>query len=217
MHILVTSATLAEIKPFSTWLQQNKLFTLHEINLLITGVGCVQTTYMLTKEIANTKPDLVLQAGIAGSFPSGPTPGSVVGVKEDLFGDVGVEENNKWRDLFDLGLALGDNPPFANRLLINNSSGRFRTISSWVRAITVNEVTTSEKRMNMLTEKYNPAVETMEGAAFHFVCLQEDVQFLQLRSISNTIGERDKSKWAIEEAIDALNRSVISIIQHTGI
>jgi futalosine hydrolase len=31
----------------------------------------------------------------------------------------------------------------------------------------------------------------MEGAALHFVCLQEDISFIQLRAISNFVGERD--------------------------
>ena len=45
----------------------------------------------------------------------------------------------------------------------------------------------------------------MEGAALHYVCLSEKIPFLQLRSVSNYVGERDKSKWALREAIMNLN------------
>jgi futalosine hydrolase len=39
----------------------------------------------------------------------------------------------------------------------------------------------------------------MEGAALHYTCLMEKIPFMQLRSISNYIAERDKSKWGHEE------------------
>ena len=48
-------------------------------------------------------------------------------------------------------------------------------------------------------------IETMEGAALHYVCLSERIPFLQLRCVSNYVGERDKSKWALREAIMNLN------------
>ena len=52
----------------------------------------------------------------------------------------------------------------------------------------------------------------MEGAAFHFVCLQQNIPFLQLRSISNKVGERNKTKWNLIEAIVNLNRELIDLV-----
>ncbi len=83
-----------------------------------------------------------------------------------------------------------------------------------MRAVTVNEITTSSKRVHELIEKYGPVLESMEGAAFHYVCLQEDIPFVQLRAVSNFIGERDKSKWLIKEAIENLNRELIILINN---
>ena len=48
-------------------------------------------------------------------------------------------------------------------------------------------------------------IEYMEGAALHYVCLQEKIPFLQIRSLSNFAGERDKSKWVLKESIAHLN------------
>jgi len=81
-----------------------------------------------------------------------------------------------------------------------------------VRAITVNEITTRAERIKQLMEKYTPAAESMEGAAFHYVCLQEGIPFIQLRAISNFIGERDKSQWKMEEAIGNLNQQLIRFL-----
>jgi futalosine hydrolase len=45
----------------------------------------------------------------------------------------------------------------------------------------------------------------MEGAALHFVALQENIPFLQMRSLSNFVGERDKGNWVMDIAIANLN------------
>jgi futalosine hydrolase len=36
--------------------------------------------------------------------------------------------------------------------------------------------------------------------------------FIQLRSISNYIGERDKTKWKMKEAIENLNAELLKLI-----
>jgi futalosine hydrolase len=81
-----------------------------------------------------------------------------------------------------------------------------------VKAITVNKVSDSliQKRQAMIN--FAPEIESMEGAALHYVCLQENIPFIQIRSISNLIGERDKSKWNFKEAIVNLNRELIKLI-----
>jgi futalosine hydrolase len=65
----------------------------------------------------------------------------------------------------------------------------------------------------MMKEKLSPHVESMEGAAFHYVCLHQKINFLQLRSISNYVGERDKSKWELKKSIENLNSELIKIIE----
>jgi futalosine hydrolase len=40
----------------------------------------------------------------------------------------------------------------------------------------------------------------------------ENIPFLQLRSISNYIGERDKTKWSLSESITNLNMALQSVM-----
>ena len=40
-----------------------------------------------------------------------------------------------------------------------------------------------------------------------------NIPFLQMRSISNKVGERDKNKWKIKEAVENLNIELIKLIQ----
>jgi futalosine hydrolase len=48
----------------------------------------------------------------------------------------------------------------------------------------------------------------MEGAAFHYVCLMKQIPFIQIRSISNKVGERDKRKWKMKHAIERLKEEL---------
>ena len=62
-----------------------------------------------------------------------------------------------------------------------------------VRAITVNSATGSEATIRKLVKKFNPDIETMEGATFFYICSREKIPFLAIRAISNRVEPRDKS------------------------
>jgi len=214
MYLLLTAATAAEIQPGIDFLEKNN-FTLppHDAKVLITGVGAVATTYALTHNLIHRRPGLVIQAGIAGSFRQNKRS-EVVTVKQDVPGDTGVWENERFNDIFDLKLANDNQPPFTNRSLINPNQ-RLLQLSGQeqVNAITVSEITTDAKRIEWYKKNLSPVVESMEGAAFHYVCLQENIPFIQIRSVSNYVGERDKTKWLMPEAIHNLNEKIISLLK----
>jgi futalosine hydrolase len=60
------------------------------------------------------------------------------------------------------------------------------------------------QKRDQLERDFTPSVESMEGAAFFYVSILEKVPFIELRSISNEVGERDRSKWNIPLALDSL-------------
>lgn len=214
MHILLVSATKFEVEPTLAALEKNINGLLNNtVDVLITGVGQVNTTYLLTKKLLTNKPDLVIQAGIAGTFTAGLSLGQTVLIKQDAFGDSGIEEKQQFTTLFDAGFADKNDPPFNKGWLINNTTGLFNTIPlRAVKGITVNKISDSLLQKQQLVLKFNPAAESMEGAALHYVCLQQQVAFLQLRSISNAVGERDKTKWAMKDAIINLNNELQKIL-----
>lgn len=204
MRILVVAATQQEIAPFVNSCN---------IDTLVCGVGIPFTVYHLTKRLLEDKFDLVIQAGIAGSFSKRIKTGDVVVVEQDTFADIGAAENKKFKTLFELGFGNENEFPFTNGSLINNSAVLKITDLDKVKAVTINTITGRKKQNKIFKKKFNAAIETMEGAAFHLVCLQQHIPFLQLRSISNNVGERDKTKWKINEAIHNLN---IELLKLTG-
>ena len=80
-----------------------------------------------------------------------------------------------------------------------------------VNAVSVNHITTTRQMKGLYENKFQPVIESMEGAALHYVCLVEKIPFLQVRSISNYIGERNKKKWNIKDAVINLNNEIIKL------
>ena len=216
MRLLITAATDTEIDKIMSELSQERNASYNnDVDFLITGVGGIATTYRLVKKIHEKRPDLVIQAGIAAAFNQEFRPGSVVIVKEEIFGDLGAEENREFKDLFDLGLVEENGFPFRTRMLRNDFVERFSNPGlQAVRGISINEITTRTERIQLLREKFSPDIESMEGAALHYVCLQEEIDFLQIRAISNNVGERNKEKWNIPLAVKNLTAQVASIVKY---
>jgi futalosine hydrolase len=209
MRILLAAATIFELRTVI-----DRMPSVRGVNVdrVITGVGLVSATYHLQKAVSLDPPDLLIQAGIAGCFDPTHPLGSVVVVGEEVIGDQGVEEKGLFKDLFDLSLVRPDSPPYTNGRLINPYADRFNFLGWPVcRGVSVNEISTRQDRITFWNDTYHPLVESMEGAALHFVCLQEKIPFLQVRSISNYIGERDKSKWDIAGAITHLNDGLLEL------
>lgn len=218
MNVLVTAATMAEIQPFSHYLKQHGQalsdhhFTFHHcrVSILIGGIGMMHTAYSLGRYLATTRPDIAIQAGIAGCFHRERLLGEVVLVDKEQLADLGAEDDTHFKDLFDIGLWEMNQPPFTEKWLVNTFEG-ISHLPQLPKAtgITVNLVSGSKSTIQKLEEKYAPDVESMEGAAFHYACLMEKIPFLQLRSISNYVEVRDKSKWNIPLAVKQLNEALI--------
>jgi futalosine hydrolase len=204
MDLLVVAATKLEIAPF--------LATNHDADVLLTGVGIPSTIFHLTAKLSGSNYDLVIQAGIAGTFNGTFEPTEVMVVEADTFADVGVDEKGRFQTLFEAKLSDENEFPFEHGWLKNKSEVLKRITLPFTKGVTVNKITDDENELRQLNKKFRANLETMEGAAFHYVCLQRKVNFLQLRSISNTVGERDKNRWKLQEAIASLNIALQKLI-----
>lgn len=216
MNCLIVSATILEIKPFIDYCRSsNKLDYIDlEIDFLVTGVGALHTTYALMKHLQVKKPDVIIMAGIAGAFSKKINPGDVVAVKEEALADLGVQEQDGYKDVFDLKLLAPNQFPFSKKKLVNPFTTLMeRTLLPKVNSITVNQITSSKKTAELYSTKYKAAIENMEGAALHLVCIKENIPFVQIRSISNYVGERNKKKWKLKEAVGNLNATLIRLTE----
>jgi futalosine hydrolase len=204
MQILLMAATKLEIEPLN-YLPGN-------VDIQITGVGCPAALYHLQKTIFQKKYNLVLQAGIAGTFNNKFLPGDVVIVRQDTFADIGMEESSEFTSIYQTAFADKNKFPFKDGWLVNEYAYAINPNLPLATAVTINKISDSELQKQQLIKNFTPDIETMEGAALHYVCLQENIPFLQIRSISNEVGTRDKSKWKMKEAIINLNLEIEKLI-----
>ena len=186
-----------------------------EISILIAGVGSVSTSWEMQKWISvNDKPHMAINAGIAGSYMRDINIGDVVMPVTDCFADAGIEDGNNFLTLSEAGLISADEFPFNNGLIHADPAvtGLLKGIVKPVRAITVNTATGSDSTRNRLVEKFNPDIETMEGATFFYICRREKIPFLALRSISNMVEIRNKDNWNIKLAVSNLAEKLREVV-----
>jgi futalosine hydrolase len=214
---LIIASTVHEIEPFLKSLRKKESLEKRGLNvdLLITGVGLTATTYALTKQVSLKRPDLVIQAGIAGSLEKKIKPGGVYLVSEDRVADEMVIEKKKLLTVYDFGLRKKDQYPYQDEWL-KNIHADLVSLSGLdtLRSISVNQISADKKIIRLYRKKYEASLETMEGAALHLVCLSEKIPFLQLRAVSNYAGERDKSKWKFGKSIRELNSSLSKLLKN---
>ena len=200
MSVLIVSATNMEIIPFRNQYP--------DAEVLISGVGVPAVLYAITKKIISGSYNLIIQAGIAGTFDEELEPGKNVLVYKDRFSDIGMMENGKFSSVFESGFADADLFPFQDAWLRNDIN-----LSEYSDATIVNGLT-----VNMVSDVIIPygfslknTIETMEGAALHYVCKMENIPFIQLRNISNRAGDRNKQNWKIKDSVENLNAELISM------
>jgi futalosine hydrolase len=216
--ILYVTATWPEgdtLKKFREIMSYNDRLDSFETDLLITGVGSMATAWSLKQWIIlNEKPDLAINAGIAGSFNDRINIGDVVMPVSDCFADAGVEDGENFLTLFESGLINANDFPYKDGLLYTDTryNEKMKSILEPVRAITVNTATGSETTRGKLLKKFNPDIETMEGATFFYICSREDIPFLALRAISNKVESRNKNNWNIDLALHNLSEKLIDVL-----
>lgn len=222
VKILIVSATEKEIKPLIDSLiassgQSGKdgfVFKSLTIDILVTGIGMVFTTFFLTQKLSNEKYDLVINAGIAGSFSELLSIGDVVQVVEDQFADLGIEDEESFSTIFEKGFVNLSDFPFINGKLKNKTIFIVTEMQALKKAtaITVNITHGNSKTIELFKEKFGAELETMEGAAFFYVSLFYEVNFIQLRAISNYVKPRKFAQWNISLAIENLNKKLFELL-----
>lgn len=218
MNILIVSATQFEVKSLLDFLEienpvigmntAKKQPTYNDIHVLITGVGMVNTAFMVGRYSLNNF-DLALNVGVCGAFDKNLELGELVNVTEDILSEMGAEDGDDFITYDQLNLE--GSHIFKNQF---NSKNKLICQLKEVIGITVNTIHGNESSIKKIVQLYNPTVESMEGAAFFAACDNNITNYLQIRAISNYVEKRDKSKWQMPLAIKNLNEFLISLLNN---
>ena len=223
MKILLVAATIEEVQPLVSALSSHTCreglgifnYKENEIHVLVTSVGVMQTGYYLGKAFAESEYPQALQIGIAGSFDRKIALGEVVLVSKEKIGDLGAEDGDVLLSVEEMQLRQPDQFPYKNGWLENDlliASHALKDLKK-VSSATVNKVLGNQSSIDLIQKKYSPDIINMEGAAFFYACMMNRIPFLEMRSISNYVEPRDKSRWKMEEAIENLTAAAYKYLQ----
>jgi futalosine hydrolase len=150
---------------------------------LACGIGPVEAAAATARALAEDRPDAVLHVGLAGG--AGLAPGTLVVGTESSYADIAAAIPVVSRTEPDPALlaaarsALPAAPalPIATRAAVTEAPG---TVSQAFR------------------------VEAMEGFGVLRACELAGVPAVEVRAISNELGEADRARWELQRGLDAL-------------
>ncbi|PIF06397.1 MAG: futalosine hydrolase [Draconibacterium sp.] len=225
MKILIVAATWMEVKLLvdemeyidekSHFLKQFRLGDTI-IDILVSGIGVVFTTFHLANALRDDSYRLVLNIGIAGSLTRDLAIGELVNIVSEEFADLGIEKEEEFLTLFETGFLDANEFPFENGLLKATESDGLITFKK-VRGITTNKSYSRKSSVADLKGKFNAQVESMEGAAVFYVCKWLGVPCFQIRAISNYVETRHSAEWNIPLALDNLKKNILDALKSLSV
>ncbi|RYF91489.1 MAG: futalosine hydrolase, partial [Chitinophagaceae bacterium] len=107
MKLLLSVATVHEVKPLLAHfgIRVGQFASHPAFDLVITGVGMTATAFALGRHLQVTH-ELLLHAGIAGSFNPVLVPGTLVTVTQDTFSEFGAEDHESFLTAEEIGLGI---------------------------------------------------------------------------------------------------------------
>jgi len=203
LNILIVVSVDAEKQAIVAGLAGDKRFT-----VLVGGVGAVAIAASTATALATSTYDYVINMGIAGGFVGKAEVGSLIIADEIIAADLGAETAEGFQTLEDLGLGctrIQCDQILNSRLIkgletagITYAQGPILTLST----VTGTAATTNE----LIRRHPNAIAEAMEGFGVATAARLHGIPVLEIRTISNEIGPRDRASWRIKEALDKLQQ-----------
>jgi futalosine hydrolase len=164
--------------------------------------------------------------GAAATEPaaSGPEIGDIVLATEEAYSDTGSYHREGWLSAAELGLPIACvdgvetggvftlDPDLVEEarkdIGLIDWQGTPPRIHTGV-CVTASGITGSRSEADAIAARWGALAESMEGAAAAHVCALHGVPFLEIRGISNMVGEPDRNAWQIERAVGVAARAAL--------
>jgi len=178
------------------------------------GMGKTNAAHALTALLEGSGAAGVLNVGVGGAYSgAGLGVGGVALASEEVYGDEGVETPGGWISTEVIGIPLLQRcgRRLFNRFpldagLVARAEERLGERGFAVATgpfVTVSCCSGTARRGDAIAARFGAVCESMEGAALAHVAALYEVPFLEVRGISNTVEDRDLSRWRIDEAVTA--------------
>ncbi|MDJ0345188.1 futalosine hydrolase [Streptomyces sp. H10-C2] len=202
MRLLVVTAVAAERDAVAAGLRGAGHTGVHT-DVIAAGIGpaaaAAGTATALTRSPAPY--DLVVSAGIGGGFQPAAPVGSVAVAETIVAADLGAQTPDGFLPVAELGFGVSEHrPPAALSAAVARALGAVHGP-----VLTVSTVTGSAARAAELAGRHPGAVaEAMEGFGVAEAAASHGVPVLEIRTVSNAVGPRDRAAWRIGDALAAL-------------
>lgn len=200
-RILIVTAVAAERDAVLRGLRGSAAF-----EVVAGGAGPAAAAAAAARALACGGYRLAVSAGIAGGFAGRAAIGSVVVASEIVAADLGAETPEGFRTLDELGFGTsrcGTAAPLAGRIAAALRAAGLPTVVGPV--LTVSTVTgTAATAAELARRVPGAAAEAMEGFGVAAAAVASGVPVLEIRTVSNAVGPRDKAAWRMKEALEAL-------------
>ena len=200
-RILVITAVSAERDAVLRGLQGDIRF-----DVLVAGVGSVAAAVITARALCSAEYSLVVSAGIAGGFSGKAEVGSIVVATEIIAADLGSETLEGFRSLDELGFGITRIQIDPNQVdRITRALQEAKLLVNAGPVLTVSTVTgAAATAIELATRVLGATAEAMEGYGVGLAALDHGLPVLEIRTISNVVGPRDRPAWRIKEALDML-------------
>ncbi|MGB6987127.1 MAG: futalosine hydrolase [Candidatus Aquilonibacter sp.] len=168
------------------------------VETLVAGIGPVDAAARVARALYAQKYDMVVNAGIAGAFEGVAHVGDGVVVGEEMYA---IQQENGAPLALPPGNLTADRVPSDSQLIEAITALGFPL----VRGITVSQVTATEATAAHLRAR-GAEIESMEGFAVLRAAQLAGVPAIEVRGISNIVGDRAKSEWNFDAGIMGLRR-----------
>jgi futalosine hydrolase len=192
--ILVICAVLAELRGFAR----------AGVEVAAVGVGPVEAAIGAARALAAKPYTLAINAGIGGAFAGRAAVGEAIAVTAERYVELGREDG------VDLALPGGLHLEAACAADADTLA-QYREHAPTARfgpGITSATITTTAARAALLTARFAPATEAMEGFAVLRAAAAAGVPAIELRGISNIVGDRATSQWDFRAGSAAAARAL---------
>jgi futalosine hydrolase len=181
------------------------------VRVIASGVGPVEAAIATTRMLASAPYTAVINAGIAGVFRSRGCVGDAFLVQSESLADFGLEGG---APLTLPGSArLVDRVHAEPRLLARCTAAGLRL----AHGLTVAQVTTTDATARRFRERYEADVETMEGFAVLRAAADAGIPAVEVRGISNYVGDRARSEWDFAAGARATALALTAVVSALAI
>ncbi len=206
--------------------------------LAVSGCDKANVAHVLTSllQVMSPPPALVLQVGIAGALPAGPERAARVGdlivAASEVYSDTGTSSPGGWMSAGELGLPMArvDGVETGGSFLFDGAlveraavvlggidwrgTSREAAPPAVLRGpcVTSSLVTGRSDDAELVARRWQALAESMEGAAAAHVCALYKVPFLEVRAISNLVGDRDRAAWSVGGAVETAGQAALALL-----